>query len=119
MSEANRAIGRAWIEAFNAQDLERLIALYDDACVHTSPKLRVSQPATGGAIRGKAALRAWWADAYARLPGLRYQELTITADDARVWLEYTRHAPGDAPYPVAEVFDVRDGRIVASRVYHG
>jgi len=117
--DGNLVLGRAWIDAFNRRDLDALIALYDDACTHTSPKLRVQRPESGGAIRGKDALRAWWADAYARLPGLRYELLTITADDDRVWLEYTRHAPGDAPYPVAEAFDARDGRIVASRVFHG
>jgi ketosteroid isomerase-like protein len=112
-------LGRAWLAAFNAKDLDALIALYADDCVHTSPKLRVQRPESGGAIRGKAALRAWWADAFARLPGLRYEELTVTADDARVILEYTRHAPDGDSYPVAEVFDVKGGAIVASRVYHG
>ena len=119
MREHNEAIGRAWLAAFNRRDLDALIALYGDACTHTSPKLRVQRPESGGAIRGKAALRAWWADAFARLPGLRYDERTVTADDARVFLEYDRVAPGEATYPVAEVFDVADGRIVASRVYHG
>ena len=112
-------LGRAWLAAFNAKDLDALIALYADDCVHTSPKLRVQRPESGGAIRGKAALRAWWADAFARLPGLRYEELTVTADDARVILEYLRHAPDGDVYPVAEAFDIRDGAIVASRVYHG
>jgi hypothetical protein len=36
-----------------------------------------------------------------------------------VVLEYLRHAPNEAPMPVAEAFDVREGRIVASRVFHG
>lgn len=116
---SNAELGRAWLRAFNARELDALIALYADDCTHTSPKLRVQRPESGGAIRGKAALRAWWADAFARLPGLRYEELTVTADDARVILEYVRHAPGDAAYPVAEAFDVVAGRIVASRVYHG
>jgi ketosteroid isomerase-like protein len=118
-AERNAALGRAWIEAFNSRDLDQLIALYADDCTHTSPKLRATYPDTGGAIRGKTALRAWWADAYLRLPGLRYEELTVTADAHRVWLEYLRHAPDAPPYPVAEAFDVRDGHIVASRVYHG
>jgi ketosteroid isomerase-like protein len=115
----NQALGRAWLAAFNAKDLDALVGLYADDCTHTSPKLRVQRPESGGAIRGKAALRAWWADAFARLPGLRYDELTVTADGARVILEYTRVAPDEPPYPVAEAFDVAGGRIVASRVYHG
>jgi hypothetical protein len=118
-SDANAALGRAWLHAFNARDLDALVGLYADDCTHTSPKLRVQRPDSGGAIRGQAALRAWWADAFARLPGLRYEELTVTASAERVILEYLRHAPDEPPYPVAEAFDVRGGRIVASRVYHG
>ncbi|HTJ42856.1 MAG TPA: nuclear transport factor 2 family protein [Kofleriaceae bacterium] len=116
---SNDEIGRAWLAAFNARDLDALVGLYADDCTHTSPKLRVQRPDSGGAIRGKPALHAWWADAFARLPGLRYEELTVTANDARVILEYLRVAPGEPSYPVAEAFDLRDGKIVASRVYHG
>ncbi|HEY6463505.1 MAG TPA: nuclear transport factor 2 family protein [Polyangiaceae bacterium] len=115
----NLAIGRAWLDAFNAHDVSALVELYDERATHTSPKLRVQHPETGGRIVGKEAMRAWWEGAIARLPGLRYEPTALTANDDRVLLEYVRHAPGDAPMPVAEVFDVRGGRIVASRVYHG
>ena len=113
------ALGRAWIDAFNAHDVERLIALYADDCTHTSPKIRALHPETGGKLVGKAALRTWWTDAIKRLPGLRYELVRLTANDERVVLEYLRHAPNEGPMPVAEAFDVRDGHIVASRVFHG
>ena len=113
------ALGRAWLDAFNAHDVERLIALYADDCTHTSPKIRALHPETGGKLVGKAALRTWWTDAIKRLPGLRYELVRLTANDERVVLEYLRHAPNEAPMPVAEAFDVREGRIVASRVFHG
>ncbi len=113
------ALGRAWIDAFNAHDVERLIALYAADCTHTSPKIRALHPETGGKLVGKAALRTWWTDAIKRLPGLRYELVRLTANDERVVLEYLRHAPNEAPMPVAEAFDVRDGHIVASRVFHG
>jgi ketosteroid isomerase-like protein len=115
----NTRLGRAWLEAFNRRDLEALLGLYAEACVHTSPKLRVQRPETHGEVRGKAALRAWWADAFARLPALRYQALSVTADEERVVLEYLRQVPGEAPLPVLELFETRDGQIVASRVFHG
>ena len=115
----NLQIARNWLAAFNAQDLEALLALYADDAVHTSPKLRARQPETGGKVSGKAALRSWWKDAFARLPGLRYEETGLTADEHRVLLEYVRHAPREEPMLVAEVFEVTGDRIVASRVYHG
>ena len=119
MSENIAQIGRDWLDAFNAKDLERLVGLYADDCTHTSPKLRVQRPESGGKLHGKPALHAWWDDAFRRLPELRYESQTITADEQRVVLEYVRHAPGEASYPVAEVFEIAAGKIAASRVYHG
>lgn len=117
--ERTEAIAEAWLAAFNAGDVEALVALYADDCRHTSPKLRALHPETFGFLVGKAALRAWWAGAMARLPGLRYEKTALTASAERVLLEYLRHAPGESALPVAEVFEVREGLIVASRVYHG
>lgn len=115
----NLQIARAWLRAFNAHDVEALVALYADDCTHTSPKIRTLHPETGGKLMGKPALAKWWKDAIARLPGLRYEETALTANDERVFLEYIRHAPNEPTMPVAEVFDIRGGRISASRVYHG
>jgi ketosteroid isomerase-like protein len=112
-------IARAWLESFNSKDLDGLLALYADDCRHTSPKIRVMFPATGGQLVGKTALRGWWEDAFKRLPGLSYQQTALTADEKSAVLEYVRHAPNEPPMYVAEVFEAHDGRIVASRVYHG
>ncbi|WP_225412819.1 nuclear transport factor 2 family protein [Stigmatella hybrida] len=115
----NFSLAREWLRAFNAHDVEALVALYAEDATHTSPKIRVLHPETGGKLVGKPALAQWWKEANARLPGLRYEETALTADGERVFMEYLRHAPGEAPMPVAEVLEVRGGKIVASRVYHG
>lgn len=112
-------IARRWLACFESHDVEALVALYADDARHTSPKLRVQRPETGGFLIGKAALRDWWADAFRRLPQLRYVEQSLTADGERVFMEYLRKNPGEADLPVAEVLEVRAGKIVASRVYHG
>lgn len=114
-----RAIAERWLACFERRDLDALLALYADDATHTSPKIRVRHPETGGVLRGKAAMRAWWQDAFDRLPAMRYHPTALTADGERVLLEYLRVVPGEADLPVAEVFEVRDGRIVASRVFHG
>ena len=118
-AKENLELGRAWMRAFNAHDVDALVDLYADDATHTSPKLRALHPDAGGALRGKEALAAWWRDSNARLPNLRYQERSLTANEERVFVEYIRHAPNEPPMPVAEVFDILGGRIVASRVYHG
>jgi len=119
LAAQNRAIGEQWMAAFNAADLDRLLALYADDATHSSPKIRALHPDTGGRLHGKPALRAWWADSFTRLPGLRYETVAITADEHRVVVEYIRHVPAEAVMPIAEVFEVRTGKIVASQVFHG
>lgn len=118
-ADLTRRIAERWLEAFNAHDVDALVSLYAEDATHTSPKIRALHPETGGKLIGRAALAAWWRDSNARLPGLRYELTAITASPERVFIEYLRHAPDQAPSPVAEVFDVRGGQIAASRVYHG
>ena len=117
--ERNRTIATEWLRAFNARELDALLALYAEDAVHTSPKLRVKKPETLGQVRGKPALRAWWQDSFDRLPGLRYDVVSLTADTNSVFMEYVRVCPDDANLPVAEVLEITGGVIVASRVYHG
>ncbi len=113
------AIARRWLACFASHDLDTLVSLYAEDARHTSPKLRALRPETGGYLVGRAALREWWADAFARLPGLRYAEETLTANHERIFMEYRRSVPGEPETQVAEVLEIRDGLIVASRVYHG
>lgn len=112
-------IAKSWLSAFEHEDLDALLALYAEDCVHTSPKIRAQHPETGGRLVGKAALRTWWAKAFSGIPGLSYEPLAFTADGERVFMEYIRHADGQPDLPVAEVLEVSDGKIVSSRVYHG
>ena len=118
-ADANRAIAERWLDCFARRDLDRLLALYADDAIHTSPKIRVRHPDTGGVLRGKPAMRAWWQDAFDRLPTMRYEPTAFTADDRRVVMEYVRHVDGEPDMPVAEVLEIESGRIIASRVFHG
>lgn len=115
---SNKEIAHHWFAAFNAHDLEALLALYAEDAQHYSPKLKARQPATNGLIRGKTALRAWWQDAFDRLPSLRYEVIKLTSDEEQVFMEYIRHVEGEENLRVGEVLEIRDGLIVASRVYH-
>ena len=114
-----RGLAERWLDCFACRDLDGLLALYADDATHTSPKIRVRHPDTGGVLRGKPAMRAWWQDSFVRLPGMRYVPSSLTADDRRVYMEYVRHVDGEPDYPVAEVLDIEHGKIVASRVFHG
>ena len=119
MEHPHEVIAKRWFAAFNEHQLENLLALYDDHAAHYSPKLKIRQPETNGLVAGKAALRAWWQDAFLRLPTLHYQYTTLTANNERVFMEYIRSVAGEPDMLVAEVLEIKNGIIVASRVYHG
>lgn len=108
-----------WFEAFNAQNLEKLLSLYDDEVEHFSPKLKIRHPETNGLVIGKEALRTWWKDAFDRLPSLHYKVTSLTSNADRVFMEYIRTVENEDNMLVAEVLEIKEGRIIASRVYHG
>jgi ketosteroid isomerase-like protein len=117
--EKLQSIAFKWIETFNNKELEKLLSLYDDEAVHFSPKLKIIQPETQGFVTGKQALREWWQDAFDRLPSLNYKIRSLTANGDRVFMEYTRTVNGESDLLVAEVLDIKEDKIIASRVYHG
>jgi ketosteroid isomerase-like protein len=117
--EKLQSIAFKWFETFNNKELEKLLSLYDDDAEHFSPKLKIHQPETNGLVKGKQALREWWQDAFNRLPSLNYKVKSLTANGDRVFMEYIRTADGEDEMHVAEVLDIREDKIVASRVYHG
>lgn len=108
-----------WFDAFNTKNLEQLLALYDDEAQHFSPKLKIRQPETNGLIIGKEAMRVWWQDAFDRLPKLHYKVTSLTANTKRVFMEYIRQVEHEEDMLVAEVLEIKNGKIVFSRVYHG
>lgn len=113
------AIALKWLEAFNTHDLEKLLGLYHINAKHFSPKLKIRKPETKGLITGKVALHDWWKEAFDNLPTLSYNVTTLTANKVRVFMEYVRKVEGQPDMLVAEVLEVENGLIIASRVYHG
>lgn len=118
-AQQNKEIALKWFEAFNEHDLEKLLSLYSDTAEHFSPKLKIRHPETNGLIKGKQALREWWQDAFERIPTLNYEVKKLTADNEQVFMEYIRHVDGEEDLRVGEVLEIKNGKIIASRVYHG
>jgi len=118
-SQKNLSIAYAWFEAFNFHNLEKLLSLYDNDAEHFSPKLKIRYPETNGLVTGKNALRNWWQEAFDRLPTLNYKVTSLTANSDRVFMEYVRTVQNEEDMLVAEVLEIKEGVIVASRVYHG
>ncbi len=115
----NKEIAFKWISAFNVHDLEKLLSLYADDAVHFSPKLKIRKPESNGWVKGKAALREWWADAFKRLPSLHYELQNMVTDDEQVVMEYLREADDEPGMLIAEILEISGNLIQRSRVYHG
>ncbi|WP_338409070.1 nuclear transport factor 2 family protein [uncultured Flavobacterium sp.] len=113
------SIAFRWFEAFNNKQLDKLLSLYEKDAQHYSPKLKILQPETLGLIVGVEAMRIWWQDAFERLPSLKYELKSLTANSSRVFMEYLRTVDGQDDMLVAEVLEVKEGKIIKSRVYHG
>ena len=117
-TEELSGIATQWFDAFNKQDLDALLSLYDNQAEHYSPKLKVRLPDTLGLIKGKKALRSWWGDAFERLPSLKYEVIRLTPYENRVFMEYIRHVDNEEDLYVGEMLEVRDRLIIASAVFH-
>ena len=86
------ALGRTWVEAWNARDLERVLSLYDETVVMTSDRIPALGFDASGTVRGKDALRAYWGKALALLPELHFTliDLFVSPDSVVVFYENER-----------------------------
>ncbi len=86
------ALGRTWVEAWNARDLERVLALYDEDTTMTSDRIPALGFDASGTLRGKDALRAYWGKALGLLPNLQFSliELFVSPDSVIVFYQNER-----------------------------
>lgn len=68
-----KALADAWISAWNERDLPAVLAMYADDVEFASPLVVTFAGAPSGTLRGKAALRDYWARALAAIPELRLE----------------------------------------------
>ncbi|MDN4982749.1 nuclear transport factor 2 family protein [Bradyrhizobium arachidis] len=85
-------LGRTWVEAWNARDLERVLTLYDNATVMTSDRIPAMGFDASGTVRGKDELRAYWGKALGLLPELHFTliDVFVSPDSLVVFYENER-----------------------------
>ncbi len=97
--DSAQAFARDWIDAWNAHDLDRILAHYDDAVQLTSPVAR--RFLNGGTtIHGKAALREYFRQGLEAYPNLRFDFLEVLWGIETVVVRYINNVSGG---PSAEV----------------
>ncbi|KQY24506.1 polyketide cyclase [Cellulomonas sp. Root485] len=110
-----RAFSADWVAAWNAHDIEAVLAHFHDDVVFTSPTAARVVPASGGVVRGKAALRSYWTEALALVPDLHFTVERLYAGVNVLVLGYRNQAGG----LVDEVLVFADGLVVEGHgTYH-
>src|SRR3954471_11372357 len=101
----------AWYAAWNAHDLDQILAHYAEDIRFYSPFATALVPGSQGLIEGRAALRAYFSTALAKYPDLRFEPLETFTGAGSTLLRYRSVAGKTA----AEMFVV-DARGVVIEV---
>ena len=111
--EEARSHAEEWIAAWNAHDIERILAAYaDDAVLHSPRAARWDPSIQDGAIRGKPRLRSYFETALKAYPKLTMELLdAYVAGDAMV-VEYLNRPNDETELYVLERSRLLDGRAV-------
>ncbi|WP_405484522.1 nuclear transport factor 2 family protein [Streptomyces sp. NBC_00009] len=67
-----RAFVDSWVTAWNAHDLDALLSHFADDVTFRSP-VAAQLLGNDGVMRGKDALRAYWAEGLRRIPDLQFE----------------------------------------------
>lgn len=104
-----------WIAAWNARDLERIVAHVDDDFEALSAPAAGPAGGSGAALRGKAAARALWHKALRSLPPPRFELLGVFVGARGLAIHYRDQLGRLA----VEVLDLGPrGRIVRAWAHH-
>jgi ketosteroid isomerase-like protein len=77
-----------WVRAWNAHDVEAVLAHFHDDVEFTSPVAARFLPETRGAVRGKPALRDYWVHALGLLPDLHFEVIAVYRGESVLVINY-------------------------------
>ena len=104
-----------WVAAWNAHDLDGILAHYADDFELRSPAIVKVSGEPSGVLRGKGPVRAYWARALALFPDLRFELRATLLGVGSITLCYT----GLQGRMVAEVMALdSDGKVLRADVYY-
>jgi predicted ester cyclase len=91
-NEEARSLAADWIAAWNAHDLEAILAHYGETVELTSPVAARLLGLPGGRVTGKPALRAYFERGLAAYPELRFHLEQVFCGVASIVLVYVNQA---------------------------
>jgi hypothetical protein len=81
-------LGEGWVADWNRHDLDAVMARLHDDIVFSSPHIPVMVGDASGVLRGKPAVRAYWARALELLPELHFELSGITVGHDALAVRY-------------------------------
>jgi ketosteroid isomerase-like protein len=119
MTAAER-IYQAWDDALGRKDLDAAMNLYSPDAVLESPLVRHLLGTAEGVVRGRAHLRDFVEQVFARTPPLRQRHRSgFFTDGKRLIWEYPRLAGAGQQMDLVEAMEIADGLIQRHCVYWG
>lgn len=109
-----RRFADEWIAAWNAHDLERVLAHYADDFEMASPVIAQIAGEPSGVLRGKEAIGAYWAKALAMIPDLHFTLEHVLVGVATVALAYRGHRGAS----VELFWFADDGKVVRAAAHY-
>jgi hypothetical protein len=110
------AFADRWYAAWNAHDIDAIMACYDESIEHSSPFIKRYNGTDDLSIKGIAGVRDYFDRALKRNPTLRFDPMHVTTGLESVLLVYRRMS-GDL---AGEVFFLNAaGKIVRSVSHYG
>jgi hypothetical protein len=85
------AIATDWVAAWNAHDIERILAHYAETLEFTSPLIVERLGRADGTIRSKDELRSYFTTGLAAGPALHFELLDVLPGVSSVTLYYRNH----------------------------
>jgi len=114
---ATAPLAERWLEAWNAHDVERILALYTPDARHSSARVR-ALGGTADTLQGHAAIGAYFRRGLELYPDLRFEPISVSTGPRTVVIEYRAHGVGRDQLTV-ELLEVNEvGLIAHARVYH-
>src|SRR5438270_576444 len=108
-----------WAADWNARDVERVLAHFDEDVAFTSP----TAVAVVGVktVRGKSALRAYWASALERIQTLRFTVDRVLWDERarELAIIYTSETNGQSKRVSENLTFGANGLVARAEVFHG
>ena len=101
------AFARVWEAAWNAHDLDAILAHFHPQVRFTSPMAEQLMPGSGGVIEGREALRAYYAEGLRLIPDLKFTVVSVHGGVGVIVIGYRNHRG----VLVNEVLELEDGLV--------